>query len=394
MHVQQTLDNPEAPNSGIPRRMTAIGTKLQSAGWTTAVIGKWDAGMATHDHTPEGRGFNRSLIYYEHKVDYWTQTLMQSACEQIAPATVDLWADGAPARTINGTAYVEELFRARVLEIIKAHDFGSTPLYLLFTPHAAHCPLQVPRAALDALNASVVPNDEALCAAQTPYIFPGSTAADFRCRAQYSALVSIVDASVGAIVDAIRARGVWNETLMLFSSDNGGPLELAESGANNAPLRGGKYSDFEGGVRVAAFASGGYLPASVRGTKNEGIVHIADVYATVAGLAGVVDPTADPVAAAAGLPSIDSLDFWPLLSGANATSPRVEVPLSRTALLHGQFKYMRGMNDFATWTGERYPNASSAAHNPANVRLNCTRGCLFDVQGEYLDIVAKHPGRL
>lgn len=57
-----------------------------------------------------------------------------------------------------------------------------------------------------------------------------------------------------------------------------GPLTLDESGANNHPLRGGKYSSWEGGIRAAAFAAGGYLPSSVRGTQQEGMMHVADWY--------------------------------------------------------------------------------------------------------------------
>merc|ERR1712159_648215 len=87
------------------------------------------------------------------------------------------------------------------------------------------------------------------------------------------------------------------------------------------PMRGGKYTHFEGGIRVNAFASGGFLPEAVRGTKLEGIVHIADWYRTLAeGIAGV-DPT-DHWAAESGLPAIDSLNVWPMLSGKNLTSPR------------------------------------------------------------------------
>ena len=58
-------------------------------------------------------------------------------------------------------------------------------------------------------------------------------------------------------------EGLFENTLIIFSSDNGGDLSK-----NNWPLRGSKYSDFEGGIRTAALVSGGYLPANVRGTVN------------------------------------------------------------------------------------------------------------------------------
>ena len=87
----------------------------------------------------------------------------------------------------------------------------------------------------------------------------------------------------------------------------------------------GKYSQFEGGVRVNGFVSGGALPASVRGTPVDGLISVADWYTTFCALAGV-DPT-DHKAAAAGLPPVDGLNMWPLLSGQNGTSPRDEVPI-------------------------------------------------------------------
>ena len=62
--------------------------------------------------------------------------------------------------------------------------------------------------------------------------------------------------------------------------------------ANNFSLKGGKVSDWQGGVRVNAFASGGYLPKNMRGKKSDGYIHIADWYSTFSSLAGV-DPTDD-----------------------------------------------------------------------------------------------------
>jgi arylsulfatase B len=392
VHVQVTLDNPEVSNAGVPYNMTSVGLKMKAAGYSTAWVGKWDAGMATKSrHTPLARGFEQSLIYYEHKNDYWDQTLMQSVCQAYNPI-VDLWSttapDEGPATTLNGTAYEEYIFRDRVLSIIEAHD-PSTPLFLVYTPHVAHCPLQVPE---DWLRRFQFDNDESICQAQTPYIFPGSSTADYKCRSQYHAMVSLLDEVLGNITDLLKARGLWEDTLMVLSSDNGGPSDPIESGSSNYPLRGGKYSDWEGGIRATSFVSGGFLPPAVRGTTNEGIVHIADWYGTFCALAGV-DPT-DEVAAAAGLPPVESVNVWPLVSGANGTSPRSEIPVGPQVLIQGRFKLMLGKQIEATWAGPQYPNASSGA-SPVDPgpTLDCGFGCLFDVvadPAEHVNVAADH----
>eukprot|EP00937_MAST-01D_sp_MAST-1D-sp2_P005930 g5930.t1 len=67
--------NPADPVSGfsaIPRNMTGIATRLREANYTTIMAGKWDCGMATHDHTPQGRGYQHSLFYFHHDNDFWT----------------------------------------------------------------------------------------------------------------------------------------------------------------------------------------------------------------------------------------------------------------------------------------------------------------------------------
>lgn len=355
--------------------------------------------MATPIHTPEGRGFDESLIYFEHKNDYWTQTLAQSACTEYTSANasfpngpapiVDLWSDGAPATTLNGTDYEEYLFRDRVMDIINRAASSDTPLFLVYTPHVAHCPLMVPKEQLAKFNLS---DDEAACHVgasldNTPYIFPGSTIADFRCRSQYAAMVNLLDEVLGNITGLLKSKGLWEDTFMMLSSDNGGPLGPTESGASNSPLRGGKYSEFEGGIRATAFASGGYLPAAVRGSQLDGIMAIGDWYGTFAKMGGV-DP-ADPVAAAAGLPPVDSMDLWPYLSGAASSSPRTELPVSSQTLIQGQYKFMQGNMPTATWQGDMYPNASSVTANPVSgAVLKCgTTGCLFDVVADYTEHV-------
>jgi hypothetical protein len=74
-------------------------------------------------------------------------------------------------------------------------------------------------------------------------------------------MIRFMDEAVGNVTTAMKALGLWNNTLLVFSADNGG--EQGSAG-NNFPLRGGKYTDFEGGVRVAAFATGGLVRRSAR----------------------------------------------------------------------------------------------------------------------------------
>ena len=125
--------------------------------------------------------------------------------------------------------------------------------------------------------------------------------------------------------------------------------------ANNWPLRGSKGTDFEGGVRVAAFVSGGFLgrvAPNVVGQRLGGIIHIADWYATLCALAGV-DPT-DDRATRAGLPPIDSKNQWPYLTGQVHTSARATAHLSSTAYINGSYKIITGNSGTDCWGGQ-YP---------------------------------------
>mmetsp|Transcript_10293 Transcript_10293/g.14187 ORF Transcript_10293/g.14187 Transcript_10293/m.14187 type:complete len:274 (-) Transcript_10293:356-1177(-) len=228
-------------------------------------------------------------------------------------------------------------------------------------------------------------------------------------------MVKVLDDQIKWLTSAFKDAGLWDDTLMVLSSDNGGfvggvaecdEIEASwmpkvgngtscfnlESGANNYPLRGGKYSSFEGGIRVNAFLSGGYLPETVRGTQQENMVTISDWYATFCALAGV-DPF-DSKAAKAGLPPVDSINLWPLLSGSNSTAPRAEYLVNANALVKDNWKLLKGRQVNSGWSGPRYPNITSAGNEVGHVQLDCSGGCLFDVANdpsEYENVASKHP---
>ena len=143
---------------------------------------------------------------------------------------------------------------------------------------------------------------------------------------------------------------------------------------------------------MPAFVAGGYLPSAARGRRVQGLVHIADWLATLCALIGV-DPT-DAVAAAAGLPPIDSLNVWPLISGANETSPRFEVPVAPSTIISWPWKLLTGEQWWSGYAGPVYPNASSVADDRSlNQWVDCGAGCLYDLSkdpGERSDLAPAH----
>ena len=244
-----------------------VGWAEQEAGYTTAFAGKWDAGMVTPAHTPHGRGYQTSLNYFSHKNDFWSQAnmqvrapvhvhkidcpparwppvtsdfVMQTCCEP-DQTIIDFWHTDKGASDVNSTGYSEFLYRDELLGVIAKHT-PADPLLVFYAPHVAHCPLQVPKAYYDKF--AFMADDEGKCAAQTVKglhdIDPHFPDLEYKCRQQYHAMVHVMDEVVGNITTALKAKAMWDNTLVVMSSDNGGPVDLAENAANNWPKRGGK----------------------------------------------------------------------------------------------------------------------------------------------------------
>ena len=399
---------PQWGQGGIPRSMTGLASKLSGAGYAAHHVGKWHGGLAHPFSTPVGRGFRSSFGYLGAVNDYFDMSAWEQ-CPQKA-LTQDLWYQNAStagpaferlnrrncsaaAQNTSGCVHEECLFRAQALALIAAHDVA-TPLFLNYAPHLVHAPLQPPAEYL--ARFAFIPD---------------------KARAAYAAMVHMLDDVVGDVADALKARGMWENTLFLVWSDNGGPLYLnGSSGANNYPLRGGKVSNWEGGVRTNAFLSGGVVPAAKRGSTHDDLVACWDWFSSLCRLAGVAP--ADGAAAAAGLPPIDSVDQLPYIFGANATPPRAVVELGvpiTSGEAVGVFKYNLANGDVfvggavtkkwkllvgaqfqSVWTGPAYPNGSTwedvlvdcgggppfPGRRPAAPPL---RGCLFDLENDPLE---------
>ena len=346
-HVNQiNLDNSNV-GEGIPAEMTIIAKKLSHAGYRTHMVGKWHCGCAEWAQIPMSKGFDTSLHYFAGAEDHWTQgSCIDQLCNAPDPekqhkSPVDLWDTNKPAWGMNNTMYGGYLYNKRVLDTIAAHD-KSTPLFCEYHPSAWFCAW--PGTAYTctfcgkitdtidfdfaAVYIAFQQNHEPL-EAPSEFIdrYPQNYNVD---RLRYAGMTSFWDESVGNITAALKDNDMYNDSLIVLTGDNGGPVYWTLSkyahgaGANNYPLFGGKVSNWEGGIRVAGFVSGGALPPSARGTKLEQFIHGCDWFATFCALANV--SKADPVAVAHGFADVDSLDMWPLLTGAVHVSPRTEIP--------------------------------------------------------------------
>ena len=259
-------------------------------------------------------------------------------------AVKDLWQDNGPAppellnretcsdRRQDGCVYEDALLVARVRTLLfeLARSRGSksaAPWLLVWSPHLIHGPLQVPRHRL-ALHGYTEKRD---------------------------VMLRLLDDYVADVVSLVGDLGLWQQTLVVFASDNGG-----EKPGSNAPLSGYKFSNWEGGVRTPAFLAGGALPAAVHGARYPNLITIWDWYATlVVGLAGA--SPSDALAESAGLPGLDSVDAWPALSGSSSTRPRATVLLGGSTGDHTKVGRVRGrpyvggvVSQPADWGGRIY----------------------------------------
>ena len=332
------------------------------------------------EQLPHGRGYDTSFGYLQGMNDYWKMTA--GGCKtQHGEHIVDLWDTDKPAVGYNNTGKYEELiFAEKVYDIINNHNSNGdrNKLFLVYTPHIVHDPYEVPKEYYNKYK-----NDENMCSSTKTEIYPGfntSNVNNYHCRSIYQSMVNLMDIIIGNITNLLKINNLYNDTLIIFTGDNGGPIAASNGkNANNFPLRGGKFVSFEGGIRTATIISGGYLPKSRRGQIENGMIHITDWYSTFCAL-NDIDPD-DKRAKKAGLPPIDSMNMWPMISGENLTSPRYEIYVDNNTLIQGNYKLINDTNiNFATWTGYVYPNSSTPLQPVDGVKLDCkSSACLFDV---------------
>ncbi|OWF39966.1 hypothetical protein KP79_PYT04298 [Mizuhopecten yessoensis] len=265
------------PNA-LPRDSPILPDKMREAGYSTHAVGKWHLGFYKEEYLPNNRGFDTFYGYLAGMEDYYNK----SRCIGPKFCGKDLRDNLKPAEP-NPNEYSTEMYSRRAIDIVSNYN-SSKPMFLYLALQAVHEPLEVP-ARYKEKYAHIRNSD----------------------RRTYAGMVAAMDEAIGNITAAFQAKGMWDDTIMVFSTDNGGEIY---AGGNNWPLRGWKASLWEGGMHGVGFVHGKSLQK--KGSVSTELIHVTDWYPTLVGLAG---------GSLNGTKPLDGFDQWKTISE-GAKSPR------------------------------------------------------------------------
>jgi arylsulfatase A-like enzyme len=291
---------------------------LKEAGYETAICGKWHLGHLTPDYLPTQRGFDHQYGHYNGALDYFTH---------IRDGGFDWHRDDKVCRDEGYSTFLDA---AEASRLIKAHD-QSKPLFMYVPFNAVHSPHQVPDKYKEPYKAMNEP------------------------RQTYAGMVAAMDESIGKILQALDDAKMRENTLIVWTNDNGGPAPGRVT--SNGPLRAGKGTLYEGGVRVSCCVvwAGHIKPGTV---VNEPL-HMVDWYPTLLGLAGVSTEQRLP---------LDGMDAWETISQGKP-SPHNEIIHNSTpengAIRMGDWKLVLNGQKTETEEGAEQPAAPAGGKRAA-----------------------------
>ncbi len=265
---------------------------LQEAGYRTVHVGKAHFGaVGTPGADPRNLGFDVNVA--GHGAGGPGSFLGLENFSAAARKGDRVWDVPGLERWHGKDVFLEEALAAEAVEQLDAAVAAGTPFFLHFAPYSVHAPITAnPR-----------------YAANYAHLDPREAA--------YATMIETCDAALGTLLARLDSHGIADETLVIFTSDNGGLSAHGRGGeahTHNAPLRSGKGSCYEGGIRVPLVVRG---PGVVRGTRNDWQVISADLFPTLLAAAGV------------GLPrdgiERDGLDLTGLLRGGWLEAERILV---------------------------------------------------------------------
>ncbi|MBX3446797.1 MAG: sulfatase-like hydrolase/transferase [Parvibaculaceae bacterium] len=264
-HADLVKETPPVEEMSVPLSEIYIPQMLKEQGYRTLMLGKWHLG-ATNTSRPEARGFDEALGFMPGAALFLPKNHpdVVNSMQDFDPIDRFLWANLPFAIQYNGSKhfepseYMTDYLSNEAVKAIRANR--NRPFFMYLAYNAPHTPLQALRSDYDAL----------------------SHIEDHTLRT-YAAMIVALDRGIGKVLDELRAQGLEENTIVIFSSDNGGANYVGISDLNT-PYRGWKASFFEGGIHVPFFMK---WPARIpAGTRLEDRAAHVDIFATAAAAAG------------------------------------------------------------------------------------------------------------
>ncbi|XP_076379038.1 arylsulfatase B [Megalopta genalis] len=294
---------------GLPLNIKILPEYLRGLGYTTKLIGKWHLGFHTPQYTPLHRGFDFFLGFYNSYISYYDYRYSNQNM-----SGYDMHRGDDPAHGMN-REYATDLFTEEAIRVIENHEHAR-PLYLHISHLGVHAPLEKP---VDPYN------NREFNKIREPN------------RQIYARMVSQLDESVGRIFHALGDKGILKDSIILFLTDNGAPsVGRDRNWGSNYPLRGTKFTLYEGGVRGVAAIWSPKIQKAAR-VSNQ-LVHITDWLPTLYSAAG--GDLKD-------LGEIDGIDQWQIISegyghGRDTLLLNIDEVFKTEGAIYSRFKLIRG----------------------------------------------------
>ena len=239
-----------------------LGEAMKDAGYATAFLGKWHLGYAPS--IPENNGFDHVVGGREHPGPPGTNPKRKF----FPPWDADTLPKDVPADT-----HIDDYIAEQAVDYIAAHK--DEPFFMCFWPYSVHAPFQSKPELIQKWQQRVdLDNPQ-----------HGATMA---------AMVEVMDTAVGEVLDALEANGVADNTIVIFTSDNGGNMYNNVDGTtatNNTPLRSGKGNNYEGGVRIPLIVR--WPGVTEAGSVNESVISTVDHYPALLEMLGMAQRPED-----------------------------------------------------------------------------------------------------
>lgn len=269
---------------GLPKKYKLLPGVLQDAGYSTHMIGKWNLGHYAEGYLPHNRGFSTFLGYNGDQETYYSHHAFGIMPVYNSTFCDFLYGDcnGMKVGNCYEGNYSTDIYTGRAIELLREHQNGSDPLFLYIAYQAVHAPLEEPPP-----MAYSAAQEEMLTSLQ-------NVSGSWQRRTTYARMLMAVDDSVLQIVEELEDQSMLESSYIIVASDNGG---CPSDGGSNYPLRGAKFTQFQGGVKVPAFIYSPLL-STFQGSTYDDIFHVTDWLPTIASFAGAtsfIDGTLDGI---------------------------------------------------------------------------------------------------